>query len=433
MIQSTGFKQGERWHWKVLEEGSGGFLGAHAADMSQTCNKRKMLVYNRVPKCGSSTITGMLRRLQILRGYRPEKDELKAFTPTYYAMGDAILLKFPAKGVGQRFELKTNLDLDILWRNDTGVASFSAIKNATNLSATCESQSEMLPQVYIRHQRFVDVSLLPTSALGEAKGQSSSCRPRYINVDRDPIDKCVSSYYFETSFRYKSQYEMKQKGTDKVANGTVDINECVAVHNGWQTPRPEVDPEAYEICLTICMPTARSSWMYYCGFHEDCEQVNASMFPNNQPGEEKAFSPKYPERAWARAKKNVEEHFAVVGITSRMNETLKLLEHRLPQFFGGATWLAHKLRKKRGTLHFMQSGRVASQASKGHDENYVPVTPEVRAWLESQIPEAMDFYRFLEERFTEQLKDVYDSDLEVSDTNLSAMLVAIDNKTVECP
>jgi hypothetical protein len=369
----------------------------------------------------------MLQRLSILRGYKPTEDEINQSSKIKYAMQDAKLLQFPKQGVGSGFQLKNNYALDILWKSDVGQASFSTIKGSTNFSATCDNQNDKLPQVYTQHQRFVDMSLLPTSALGEANlVQSGTCTPRYINVDRDPVDKCVSSYYFELSDSFKTADEMKQKHTDVVYQGKVDINECVAVRAGWQAPRADVDPTAYDICLRLCMPMGRASWMFYCGFHEDCEQVNASMFPNQQPGEEQAFSPKYPERAYARAKKNVEDHFAVVGITSRMNDTLKLLEHRLPQFFAGAVWLAQNLRKKKGSLHFLQSGRIAPAIPEGHDKNYIAATPKVRAWLESQMPEAMSFYRFLEERFSQQLKDVSDSDLD-------SVLLNIDSESAECP
>ena len=41
--------------------------------------------------------------------------------------------------------------------------------------------------------------------------------------------------------------------------------------------------------------------------------------------------------AVTRAKKNVENYFAVVGILEHLNETLQLLEHEVPNILGGIT------------------------------------------------------------------------------------------------
>jgi hypothetical protein len=40
-----------------------------------------------------------------------------------------------------------------------------------------------------------------------------------------------------------------------------------------------------------------------------------------------------------RAKRNVEEHYAVVGILEEMDLTLQVLENYVPRFFSGATKL----------------------------------------------------------------------------------------------
>ena len=39
----------------------------------------------------------------------------------------------------------------------------------------------------------------------------------------------------------------------------------------------------------------------------------------------------------AKAKENVEKYFPVVGILERLNDSLLVLEHKLPQFFKGAS------------------------------------------------------------------------------------------------
>ena len=58
--------------------------------------------------------------------------------------------------------------------------------------------------------------------------------------------------------------------------------------------------------------------MFFCGHHVDCLPFNT-------------------EGALERAKRAVEENYAVVGVLEEMNTTLTVLEHYIPKFFEGAS------------------------------------------------------------------------------------------------
>lgn len=58
--------------------------------------------------------------------------------------------------------------------------------------------------------------------------------------------------------------------------------------------------------------------MFFCGHHRDC-------LPFNSPG------------ALERAKRAVEQHYAVVGVLEELNTTLTVFENYIPRFFEGAS------------------------------------------------------------------------------------------------
>lgn len=62
----------------------------------------------------------------------------------------------------------------------------------------------------------------------------------------------------------------------------------------------------------------RRQSMFFCGHHLDC-------LPFNTDG------------ALERAKRAVEQHYAVVGVLEDMNTTLTVLEKYVPKFFSGAS------------------------------------------------------------------------------------------------
>ena len=51
------------------------------------------------------------------------------------------------------------------------------------------------------------------------------------------------------------------------------------------------------------------------------------------------------------AKRNIENHFSVVGLTSHMKSTFKLFEAYLPSFFSGASNYVEETEQKEGEVH----------------------------------------------------------------------------------
>merc|ERR1712232_880644 len=114
----------------------------------------------------------------------------------------------------------------------------------------------------------------------------------------------------------------------------VDIDECIAVETGQTRPRADVPPVAYSGCLRSCTGTA-NWWKYFCGWHDECNTTKLGGFPL------------FPELAYARARRHVEDFYSVVGILERLEESVDQFESVLPRFFLGAAQALNKSGKKR--------------------------------------------------------------------------------------
>ena len=196
----------------------------------------QVVVYNRIPKAGSSTMLDMLAKLA-------KQNDFSLILPTPFynhtALREAI---FAAVSSGQRVML-------------------------------------------CNHFNFPEVLYGDIVA--------------YINVMRQPVDRCASVYYY---FRYgERQRVLKNEVLARYGNSTLD--ECCS------RPFDELDS-----CL-------------------NCPQdEQAQAFCGREGGECAAVSSnEVLRRAWA----NLKAHF-VVGITEDMPGTVQLFEWVLPSFFRGA-------------------------------------------------------------------------------------------------
>ena len=116
-----------------------------------------------------------------------------------------------------------------------------------------------------------------------------------------------------------------------------------------------------------------SQILHFCGHLPICQQFNN-------------------KEAFSIAKSNVEKYYSVVGITENMQETLTVMEARLPRFFAGAyeTYFNDEL------------------ISKNHNGNHLKtkISEETRNILTTNFTYEIEFYEFCKERLQKQLKDL---------------------------
>ena len=85
--------------------------------------------------------------------------------------------------------------------------------------------------------------------------------------------------------------------------------------------------------------------------------------------------------AIARAKENVEKHYAVVGVLEEINKTLTVLEHFVPKYFRGAVqtyW--------------------ATSTNVNRNELKLPASDETRNLVAANLTQEIDFYLWCKQR-----------------------------------
>ena len=185
-----------------------------------------------------------------------------------------------------------------------------------------------------------------------AKMQNRSS-PMYINLVREPLDRLQSFYYF---IRYQ-QGHVRKMGAEKLR---MSYTECVR----------RLDPEC----------THSDNYMtqiaFFCGAMPFC---------------------RLPEMgALQQAKRNVVQHYAVVGTMARLRDFFYALEWTFPSWFKGATRLYDSEVKKNISVH---NKLVKIPYSRTLD-------PDVRFIMTTLLKEDYDFYYFIQQRFAAYMKSI---------------------------
>lgn len=161
-----------------------------------------------------------------------------------------------------------------------------------------------IPVVYDQHVRFANFSSL-------------GLHPAYINVVREPVDRTVSSYYYATHGR-RSAHALRAAHERRGNTSQLTVDQCLAL------------PLSLRRCGfngDINLMTA-----FFCGHAAVCRCVGH--------GAKASFcGPADREAALARAMTVARHEFILVGLQSRLPETLYLLEKMLPAAFRGVSAL----------------------------------------------------------------------------------------------
>ncbi|TRY63288.1 hypothetical protein TCAL_06267 [Tigriopus californicus] len=194
------------------------------------------------------------------------------------------------------------------------------------------------PHFFEGHFYFVDLA-----------SHGVKTQPIWINFVRDPVERIVSNFYSNRS--PKRWFLAKQKPPNDYFVKNFDA--CVLSHD----PECQFRPGQYR----------EQQLTYFCGNSPICREIG-----NHQ--------------ALAMAKINVERFYSVVGLTSEMGPSLKLLSAKLPKFFQNVTSMEDELK------HI------------NHKPYKMPL-PGVRRKLTSKLVLEMEFYEFIRQRLGRQLRE----------------------------
>ena len=237
------------------------------------------IVYNRVPKCGSTTTLKLIKKLSNINKFKLKRSK--------------IYLEWHVSSKEQ----------EIL------------VKNISRLEQ---------PFLYDRHIYFIDFSIYGYTT------------PVYINLVRDPVERFVSSYYYERQVRKENYNPEAYKRT---------INTCVEEDHTECTLNNSL----------IALP-------FFCGHDPVCQ------FPNME--------------ALNRAKQNVVKYYGVVGLIEEYLPFLEVLSCVFPQYFKGADKMYRKSHEH-------------AYKTKHKDK----ISPQNKMKLKTAMKYEYDFYDFIKQRF----------------------------------
>jgi len=261
----------------------------------------QVIVYNRIPKAGSSTLISLLSHLA-------KKNNFTLVLPTPYynhpAARDAVL---------------------------------TALATGTRT-------------VVCNHFNFPEIlygGSIEAHSINRNKQQIA-----YINVMRNPVDRCASYYYY-TRYGDRNR-QLKKDIIDEYGNLTID--ECVS------KPYNEIKK-----CFNCKSDTQA---LAFCG--------------REGGGCSRATAEEVIEQAW----ENIQAHY-FVGITEDLHGTAEMLELLYPSFFRGITEAMEVTKPK----------KVSSSR-----EQYIAPSNKARRVVEKWAAVDMDLYTRVHARYTEQRK-----------------------------
>ncbi|XP_075978788.1 heparan sulfate 2-O-sulfotransferase pipe isoform X2 [Anticarsia gemmatalis] len=193
--------------------------------------------------------------------------------------------------------------------------------------------------------------------------------PIYVNVVRDPVERVISWYYYVRAPWY--YVERKRVFPDLPLPDPAwlkkDFETCVL--SGDRECR-YIEGETHE-----GIGDHRRQTLFFCGHEPQCTPFNSV-------------------EALQRAKRVVEEQYAVVGVLEHLNTTLMALERYVPRFFRGALKLYWE--------ELNTFNRINRNAFKP------PVSEAVKQIVRANFTREIEFYEFCKQRLHMQLRALRD-------------------------
>ena len=249
-----------------------------------------MIFYNRIPKCGSSTMLRYIDAASKSRGLLSKAAGKKQLENSGCFMGPTQLCRTPER-----------VAFDVVRSNDFNASHFHPDRStsraiATNMTAQARGHSTL----FERHIHYIDF---------QAMGFPN---PVYMNLMRDPAALHTSSFYFFRDCICNQQPGHGYAVGDEWCRAewyrkspelcSLNINQCFDDYDKCQRTMPEL-----ALGGTVGID-------FLCGMHEDCDGTLSAKLE--------------------RAKANLRDNYLWVGILERLPESLRLLQKLLPQQFG---------------------------------------------------------------------------------------------------
>lgn len=256
-----------------------------AGELSQACDvylpttNASVVLYNRIPKCGSTTMKALIRRLssEKLDAFGMEAPRYQILYHTWY-------------GMKKPFEVGTE------WTDGWNVLK-DVLVNHTHRT------------VYINHMFWPDIATtLPTVR-----------PPHYIQMVRNPAERLPSDYYYKY---YGARAMMESRKSLLAEMQNVSFKGAVPDINEWAQYQL-VRADRFRLTNESCDRQGNLMTKYFCGHTNPvCKNVCS-------------------QEALDFAKRVLSEKYVMVGALEHLIPSLQLLERLLPSWFTGITEAYH--------------------------------------------------------------------------------------------
>jgi len=282
-----------------------------------------VLVYNRIPKSGSTMMLGLLYQLGKSLGYLVLRGKYHSYR--YFGKNDR-----------------------------PGLGYF------------LEQASTRAKTVYVQHQYYVNYT------------KTRQHQPVYINIMRDPVEHLISSYYYKRTviLQNKSPQQMTKEERRIVME---PLEQCVierrleCVYYGYTVHKNKTEQLQFRKTWSPTYLYPSDVLLYFCGHDEECTQLGNPL-------------------ALQKAKHNIDRNFAVVGLLEHLNETMTVLEHKLPRFFNGVQ-----------SLYAMQGEEVKNKNSVKSST----ISDSVRQTLKTRLSSEYELYSHVKQKLFRQFADIF--------------------------
>lgn len=183
-------------------------------------------------------------------------------------------------------------------------------------------------------------------------------RPLLISIVRDPIERAVSLYYYARANNSKQDSEQVKK---------------------WRQSLNIIREESFDDCVRLkraeCVSANAGSRLirHFCGYDRKCKVKNRWTLE--------------------RAKKNIEDHYFIIGTRPEAEMFVEVLERRIPSIFKGGRKMLHQL---------VDKGKL------GKTDRFAKVMPseETVMKLRKNFELDLELYEWINERFGEAQRSV---------------------------
>ncbi|XP_076049356.1 uronyl 2-sulfotransferase homolog pip-like [Oratosquilla oratoria] len=178
-------------------------------------------------------------------------------------------------------------------------------------------------------------------------------RPVMVNLIRDPVERFISNFYFMRSdLRWRTNGDLRLDNRPPKSWFEKNLDTCIGLS----------DPE----CLPVRGKLRELQLSYFCGHHPGCLQVGN-------------------HGALQRAKRHVENYYSVVALLEEYLLSFKVLEEYVPRFFANVT-----------------SEKMSSGTIKKRTTSKAPVSNSTKNLLRNMLKEDVEFYDFARQRLHKQ-------------------------------